>query len=233
MKKICVLVLVQLLLGTACYGAVSEDIYVRKDVFEANMQGINTKLDILLEQMKEFKAEMKAQREEHNIQMKELRNEMKEFKEEQRTQNAELREEMKAQNSELREEMKAQGAELREKMALQREEHKAQMKELQDEMKATRADIAELTRVVSVLSERVDRNFDTLSARIDGVDGQIGGLRNGIYLGLVVLGIVLGMPAVQKMFQSWAERKPSLTVDDVKRLIDEAISRYAASSSGN
>ena len=228
MKKICVLVLVQLLLGTACYGAVSEDIYVRKDVFEANMQGINTKLDILLEQM-----EMKAQREEHNIQMKELRNEMKEFKEEQRTQNAELREEMKAQNSELREEMKAQGAELREKMALQREEHKAQMKELQDEMKATRADIAELTRVVSVLSERVDRNFDTLSARIDGVDGQIGGLRNGIYLGLVVLGIVLGMPAVQKMFQSWAERKPSLTADDVKRLIDEAISRYAASSSGN
>ena len=145
MKKVCILVLIQLLLGTACYSAVSEDIYVRKDVFEANMQGINTKLDILLEQMKEFKAEMKEQRE----------------------------------------------------------------------------NIAELTRVVSVLSERVDRNFETLSARIDGVEGQIGGLRNGIYLGLVILGIVLGMPAVQKMFQSIAERKPSLTVEDVKRLIEE------------
>ena len=184
MKKICVLTLIQLAFATACYGAVSEDVYVRKDVFEANMQGINTKLDILLEQMKEFKAEMKEQREE----MKTLR-----------------------------------------------EEHKAQIKELQDEMKAMRADIAELTRVVSVLSERVDRNFETLSARIDGVEGQISGLRNGIYLGLVVLGIVLGMPAVQKMFQSWAERvkRPSLTVEDVKRLIDEALSNRAVSSSGN
>ena len=157
MKKVCISLLVLLVLGSACYGAVSEDMYVRKDVFEANMQGINTKLDILLEQMKEFKVEMKEQRE----------------------------------------------------------------------------NIAELTRVVSVLSERVDRNFDTLSARIDGVEGQISGLRNGIYLGLVILGIVLGMPAVQKIFQSIAERKPSLTVEDVKRLIEEAMSNRAASSSGN
>ena len=145
MKRVCISLLVLLVLGSDCYGAVSEDIYVRKDVFEANMLGINTKLDILLEQMKEFKVEMKEQRE----------------------------------------------------------------------------NIAELTRVVSVLSERVDRNFDTLSARIDGVEGQISGLRNGIYLGLVILGIVLGMPAVQKIFQSIAERKPSLTVEDVKRLIEE------------
>ena len=206
MKKVCISLLVLLVFGTACYGAVSEDIYVRKDVFEANMQGINTKLDILLEQMK-------AQREEHNVQMKELREEMRAFKEEQKAQIAEFREEMRAQ----------------------REEHKAQIKELQDEMKAMRADIAELTRVVSVLSERVDGNFKTLSARLQGVEGQISGLRNGIYLGLVILGIVLGMPAVQKMFQSWAERvkRPSLTVDDVKRLIEEAMSNHAASSSGN
>ena len=211
MKKVCISLLVLLVLGSDCYGAVSEDIYVRKDVFEANMLGINTKLDILLEQMKEFKVEMKAQREEHNSQMEALRQEMKAFKEEQKAQIAEFREEIRAQ----------------------REEHKAQIKELQDEMKAMRADIAELTRVVSVLSERVDRNFETLSARIDGVEGQISGLRNGIYLGLVILGIVLGMPAVQKIFQSIAERKPSLTVEDVKRLIEEAMSNRAASSSGN
>ncbi|MBQ4401661.1 MAG: hypothetical protein II832_05805, partial [Synergistaceae bacterium] len=82
MKKVCISLLVLLVLGSDCYGAVSEDIYVRKDVFEANMQGINTKLDILLEQMK-------AQREEHNVQMKELREEMKELRTEMKTQREE------------------------------------------------------------------------------------------------------------------------------------------------
>ncbi|MBQ3346526.1 MAG: hypothetical protein IJG39_05480 [Synergistaceae bacterium] len=193
MKKVCISLLVLLVLGSACYGAVSEDIYVRKDVFEANMQGINTKLDILLEQMK-------AQREEHNVQMKELREEMKE---------------------------------LRTEMKTQREEHNSQIE-------ALRHDIAELTRVVSVLSTRVDaidKRMDGMEARIGNLkndfDGRIGELRNGIYLWLVIFGIVLGMPAVQKMFQSITERKPSLTVEDVKRLIDEAMSNHAASSSGN
>lgn len=197
MKKVCISLLVLLVLGSACYGAVSEDIYVRKDVFEANMLGINTKLDILIEQMKEFKAEMKAQREEHNAQMKELREEMKE----------------------LRTEMKAQ-----------REEHNSQIE-------ALRHDIAELTRVVSVLSTRVDaidKRMDGMEARIGNLKNDFDGrLRNGIYLWLVIFGIVLGMPAVQKMFQSITERKPSLTVEDVKRLIDEAMSNHAASSSGN
>ncbi|MBQ6418522.1 MAG: hypothetical protein IJQ15_06605 [Synergistaceae bacterium] len=193
MKKVCISLLVLLVLGSDCYGAVSEDIYVRKDVFEANMQGINTKLDILLEQMK-------AQREEHNVQMKELREEMKE---------------------------------LRTEMKTQREEHNSQIE-------ALRHDIAELTRVVSVLSTRVDaidKRMDGMEARIGNLkndfDGRIGELRNGIYLWLVIFGIVLGMPAVQKMFQSITERKPSLTVEDVKRLIDEAMSNHAASSSGN
>ena len=193
MKKVCISLLVLLVLGSDCYGAVSEDIYVRKDVFEANMQGINTKLDILLEQMK-------VQREEHNAQMKELREEMKE---------------------------------LRTEMKTQREEHNSQIE-------ALRHDIAELTRVVSVLSTRVDaidKRMDGMEARIGNLkndfDGRIGELRNGIYLWLVIFGIVLGMPAVQKMFQSITERKPSLTVEDVKRLIDEAMSNHAASSSGN
>ena len=39
------LLLVQLLaLGTACYGAVSDDVYVRKDVFEAKMEAFMTEI---------------------------------------------------------------------------------------------------------------------------------------------------------------------------------------------
>ena len=152
MRRVCVLIFVQLLVfGTACYGAVSEDmsVYVRKDVFEVYMQGVNSKLDMLIEQMKEFREELKAQR-----------------------------------------------------------------KEFQEEFKAQRQDISELTRAVSVLS-----------TRIDGLDARMGDLRNDIYLGLGVLGIIFGLPAVQKMFEKRAEKKsaaqPSLTIEDVMRLIEE------------
>mgnify|MGYP002622623748 CR=1 FL=1 len=146
MKKVCVLLLVQVLVfGTACYGAVSDDVYVRKDVYEAHQQSMNAKLDMLLEQQKVFQEE--------------VRGEMKEFRE---------------------------------------------------ELKVQRKDINELTRAVSVLS-----------TRIDGLDARMGDLRNDIYLGLVVLGIIVGLPTVQKIFQSYTERKPSFTLEDVKRLIEE------------
>ena len=47
MKKICVLLLVQLLVfGTASYGAVSEDmsVYLRKDVFDAKIEALFSRL---------------------------------------------------------------------------------------------------------------------------------------------------------------------------------------------
>ena len=64
MKKVCVLLLAHVLVfGTASYGAVSEDMYVRKDVYEAHQQSINSKLDMLLEQMRVQREEMKEFRE--------------------------------------------------------------------------------------------------------------------------------------------------------------------------
>ena len=155
MKKICVLLLVQLLvIGTASYGAVSEDmsVYVRKDVFEVYMQNINEKLDRILE-------EQKAQRE---------------------------------------------------------------------ELKAQHKDINELARVVSVLSTRMDGLEARMGDLRNGLEGRIGDLRNDIYLGLVILGIVVGLPAVQKALQKREERKAMkhtlqmpFTLDDVRRLIEE------------
>ena len=210
MKKITTTILAVLLMSGVSYGAVSDDIYVRKDVYEVQMQGMNTKLDMILE-------EMRVQREEMKMQVKELR------------------EEMKAQ----REEHKAQMKELKDEMNGIREELKAHVKESQEEHKAIRNDIAELTRVVSVLSTRVDgldaRMGDTRS-NLEGrmsdlqraVDGRIGDLRNDIYLGLVILGIVVGLPAVQKALQKWEEKKAArnasqlpFTLDDVRRLIEE------------
>ena len=95
--------------------------------------------------------------------------------------------------------------------------------------------VNELAQSVAVLSERIDRNFDTLSSRIDGVsntlssridnlDARISDLRNGIYLGLVFFGIIAALPSVKEFFR-WREKnkqvnKQSFTLEDVERLIE-------------
>ena len=125
MKKVCVLVLLQLLVfGTACYGAASDDVYVRKDVFDAKMEALFNRLH-------------------------------------------------------------------------------AEIMEVRGDIKA-------------------------LSGRIDGLDKRIDDLRNGMYLWLVVIGTILTLPSVQKMFEKWSEKKAKkdvpqmpFTLDDVRRLIEE------------
>ncbi|MBQ3457394.1 MAG: hypothetical protein IJG30_00385 [Synergistaceae bacterium] len=156
MKKVLVLLLIQILFyGTACYGAVSDDIYVRKDVFEVYMRNLGDKLDMILEGQK-----------------------------------------------------------------------------------ALRQDINVLSERVSVLDRRVDRlearmngldkRIDGLDKRIDGVDKRvesvdkrIDDLRNGIYLWLVAIGLFLSWPKAQKMLQSFGKSTPSITLEDVRRLIEE------------
>ncbi|MBQ3764098.1 MAG: hypothetical protein II869_03915 [Synergistaceae bacterium] len=59
MKKIIILIILLLMMSSESFGAVSDDVYVRKDVFDVHMQSINAKLDMMLE-------EMKAQRQDIN-----------------------------------------------------------------------------------------------------------------------------------------------------------------------
>ena len=92
---------------------------------------------------------------------------------------------------------------------------------------------AQMERLDAKLSGRIDGNFATLSGRIDGLDARISDLRNGLYLGLVLFGtvialfgVVIGLP----FFNKWREerkkekeeqRRPSITLDDVRKLIEE------------
>lgn len=135
MKKIIMLMLL-LIMAVPGEGALSGDMseYVRKDVYEVQMQGINAKLDQILEVQKE----------------------------------------------------------------------------LRDELKSQRKDINALTNTVSALS-----------ARVDGLDARMGDLRNDIYLGLVILGILVGVPSVQKWYERLKASRPSVTLEEVKRLIEE------------
>ena len=154
MKKILIAIFITITTATSALGAVSEDmsVYVRKDVYEAHQQSINSKLDMILEQMREFK----------------------------------------------------------------------------DELKEQKKDITELSRAVSVLSTRVDGNTSSLSARIDGLDKRmdnldkrIDDLRNGIYLWLVAIGLVIAWPKLFDKFKNIRKSTPAVTLEDVMRLIEE------------
>ena len=138
MKKVCVLLLVQLLVfGTVSYGAVSDDVYVRKDVFEVYMQNINSNMERILQRLDTIDDGLNA-----------------------------------------------------------------------------------LNHTVANLSGRVD----VLDKRMDSLDKRIDDLRNGIYLWLVAIGLVVAIiawPKVQDKLPKWGKATPSITLDDVRRLIEE------------
>ena len=118
------------------------------------------------------------------------------------------------------------------------------MSEIRGEFQVLNAKIDALSRRVddnyAALSKRIDDNYNALSKRIDdnynalsrrindnyvSLDTRISDLRNGIYLLLVVLGIIISLPIVQKMLQNREDRKEArsqtVTLDDVQRLIVE------------
>ena len=167
MRKMSMLLLVQLLVfGTACYGAVSDDVYVRKDVFEAKMEAFMT----------------------------------------------EIRGEFQVMNAKID--------------ALSRrvdDNYHSLEKRIDDLEKRTDDKFINMEK-------RMDNNYHSLEKRIDdnyySLDARISDLRNGMYLGLVLFGTVLGLP----FFNKWREekqkekeeqRRPSITLEDVMRLIEE------------
>ena len=88
------------------------------------------------------------------------------------------------------------------------------------------AELSEIRGDIKALSERVDGVNINLSNRIDDLDKRIDDLRNGFYLAMVVFGILLGLPVFNKFYVDLKEKKekiraPQLTIEDVKRLIEE------------
>ena len=92
-----------------------------------------------------------------------------------------------------------------------------QMQTLNANMERVLQKLDSLESKVNNMSDRITG----LSARVDGIDSRMGDLRNDIYLWLVILGIVVGVPSVQKWYERLKQSRPSVTLEDVKRLIEE------------
>ena len=88
---------------------------------------------------------------------------------------------------------------------------------IMEELKEQKRMIADLSDRVANLSGRVDG----LDKRMDSLDKRIDDLRNGIYLWLVAIGLVVSWPKLKETVRKWANSSPSITLEDVKRLIEE------------
>ena len=93
---------------------------------------------------------------------------------------------------------------------------------LSERMEGNFAKLSErIDGVNASLSGRIDGVNTSLSGRIDSLDKRIDDLRNGIYLWLAAVGIVIAWPKVSEKFQNWRKSQPSVTLEDVRRLIEE------------
>ena len=152
MRRVIAVIALCLLTGTACYGAVSEDVYLRKDVFEVYMQNMNRNMERIIQKLDSLEGKV---------------NDMSE-----------------------------------------------RMTGLSERIEGMNAS----------LSGRIEGLNASLSGRIDGLDKRIDDLRNGIYLWLVGIGLVvaiIALPIVQDLLKRWMKSAPSITLEDVRRLIEE------------
>ena len=90
---------------------------------------------------------------------------------------------------------------------------------IMEELKEQKRMIADLSDRVANLSGRVDG----LDKRMDSLDKRIDDLRNGIYLWLVAIGLVVSWPKLKETVRKWANSTPSITLEDVKQLIDQRL----------
>ena len=127
MKKIFVALMMLILTGTASFGAVSDDIYVRKDVFDAKIESLFNRLH---------------------------------------------------------------------------------------------GEIQVLSEKIDALDKRIDSVNTSLSGKIDSVDKRIDDMRNGLYLWLVAIGLFISWPKAKETLQKLGKSTPSITLEDVERLID-------------
>ena len=91
--------------------------------------------------------------------------------------------------------------------------------------------MAEIRGDIKELSARIDGRIDSLEKEVKSVETnlnkRVDDLHNFFYLIIVLLGLVIAMPFMQKSHNESEVKKEKtvqiLTVDDVKKLINEAI----------
>ena len=195
MKRLTLALLIMLQMAVASYGAVSGDVgeYVRKDLFEAYMKNFQATQERILDELKEIR----------QVQV------------EQGKAIAALSAKVDGNYASLSQRIDGN-------YVSQSQKIDGNYDALSQKIDGNYASLSQkIDGNYASLSNRIDGNYVSLSNRIDGLESRMDDFRNYLYLILVLLGIMVAFPSVQKFWQWKAEHQPSFTLEDVKRLIAE------------
>lgn len=78
------------------------------------------------------------------------------------------------------------------------------------------------------LSGRIDVSYRDLSNRIDSLEKRVGDVHNFLYWLLVLFGALLLLPFVNRWWERHEEKMHAVTLEDVRRLIEENNSQLIA-----
>ena len=84
-----------------------------------------------------------------------------------------------------------------------------------------RGDIKALSARIDGLETRVDERFNSLDKRMDSMDKRIDHTNTFLYYLLVLLGALILLPPVSRWFEAKKEINKSVTIEDVRKLIEE------------
>ena len=218
MRKIFLVGIMLAVLCPCAYGAVSEDtsVYVRKDVFEVYMQNINSNFE---------KISARLDRIDSNLM--DITKTLATLSERLEGTKAELSEKIDGVDKKLSARIDSVEQKLTEKIDGVDKKLSARIDSVEQKL------TEKIDGVDKKLSARIDGLEQNLSARIDGLEARMADFHNYFYWIIVLLGIILVLPMVQKFFQ-WREgrketSKQSLTIEDVekvfKRLMEEQLKK--------
>ena len=168
-----------------------DDIYVRKDVYNSDMKNINNKLDNILTRLDTLTENVNKLTQAVAV----------------------LSERIENVNTSLNAKIENVSQSLNDKID-------AVDKRLSDKIDSVNTSLnTKIDNVNQSLSDKIDAVDQKLSVRMDD-------LRNGLYLVLTLIAFVASLPVVKNWYEDRAKRKaesrvPSITLQDVKNLIEE------------
>ena len=199
MKKVIAMLMLLSVMCCASYGAETADseIYVRKEVFNAYMDSINSKFDTIMREMKQMREETRE----------EIRG---------------IKDELKVHSEEIKS-LRQDFNKIASALGVLSERVDGNYATLSQKIDSNYATLSQkIDSNYATLSQKIDGNHLSLSKRMEGLEARIGDAQHYIYVVIVLLGIIMAFPTVQK-FMEWRDsRKPSITLEDVKRLIEES-----------
>ena len=209
MRKIFAAIILMGMFSSVTWGAGSDDIYVRKDVYQSDMRNINDKLDTILLELREQRKDINALSERVAVLSERIETVYTSLSERSDGLEKSLNKKIDGLEKSLNE--KIDGLE----------------KSLNERIDGVEKSLNErIDGVEKSLNKKIDGVEKSLTEKIDGVDKRLSArmddLRNGFYLVLTLISVIIALPFVRKWYDEHKElRKPALTLEDVKKLIEE------------